>query len=80
MDCFYNDDFNKGVFPRILDELCENSVYEQIPSWGLAKKSEGNGFIRSWTDIVSKSIGPTRHYITYTGESNGISCSGRWVR
>ena len=70
----------EAVTARICNELCENLVQERVPSWGPAEKHGSNGFIRSWTDTVSKNIGPTRHYITCSGDSNGLKCCGRWNR
>jgi hypothetical protein len=68
------------LISRIRAELCDDLVVEQVSAWGPAEKSGGNGFVHSWTDTISKDIGTVRHYITCSGDCNGLQCLECWNR
>jgi hypothetical protein len=68
------------VIPRIREELCEDALPSRMPAWGPAQKSDGVGFITTWTDTVSKDVDTVRHYISCCCSSNSQQCLGRWNR
>lgn len=70
----------EAVIARIRAELCDPLIRKPVEAWGPVPKNGGDGFVKCWTDVISKDIGSSRHYITCEGSHNGSACTGRWSR